>query len=246
MRKLLAILLATMPLTLLAAAKPAIELEPANIDITNKPSLQRGAALFVNNCMGCHSLQYMRWDRVGNDIGLSVELVQRYLQVTGERPGELMEIAMPPHDAAEWFGIAPPDLSLVTRSRSGLGFGAIKGTDWVYNFLLTFYVDESRPMGVNNLVFPDVGMPHALWHLQGMQRAVFDDDDFVRFEQISEGSMTPDEYRRAARDLTTFLAYIADPMKAEREALGVKVIAFLLFFLVLAYLLKREYWKDVS
>lgn len=243
MKKTLAVLLLAMPVAAFAA-KPAIDLEPANVDVRNKASLQRGAALFVNNCMGCHSLQYMRWDRVGNDIGLSVEQVQQYLQVTGERPGDLMGIAMPALDAAEWFGIAPPDLSLATRARGTMG-GA-PGTDWVFNFLLTFYVDESRPLGVNNLVFPDVGMPHALWHLQGLQRAVFaDDGGFERFEQLTEGSMTPEEYRTAARDLTAFLAYIADPVKAEREALGLKVILFLLFFLLLAVLLKREYWKDV-
>jgi ubiquinol-cytochrome c reductase cytochrome c1 subunit len=244
MKKSLAVaIVAAFPLLATAAVEPQIEFEPANVDLHNKASLQRGAALFVNNCMGCHSLQYMRWDRVGDDIGLSVELVQQFLQVTGDNPGDLMENSMPALDAAEWFGIPPPDLSLVARSRGTMGS---PGTDWVYNFLLTFYVDESRPLGVNNLVFPDVAMPHALWNLQGMQRAVFDEHGaFESFEQVTEGSMSPEEYRRAARDITTFLAYIADPVQLEREALGTKVILFLLFFLVLAWLLKREYWKDV-
>lgn len=245
MKKTLLAIAAVLPLTVHAASGPATALEPANVDVRNKASLQRGAALYVNNCMACHSLQYMRWDRVGNDIGLSTEQVQQYLQVTGDNPGDLMENAMPTADAANWFGVPPPDLSLVARSRGTIG-GA-PGTDWVYNFLLTFYVDDSRPLGVNNLVFPDVAMPHALWHLQGMQAAVFDEHgQFERFEQLTEGSMTPEEYRRAARDLTAFLAYIADPVQARREALGYKVILFLLFFLVLAYLLKREYWKDVG
>lgn len=252
MKKILLAIAAILPLTVHAASGPSTPLEPANVDVTNKASLQRGAALFVNNCMGCHSLQYMRWDRVGADIGLSVEQVQEYLQVTGENPGDLMVNAMSEESGADWFGVPPPDLSLVARSRGTIG-GA-PGTDWVYNFLLGFYVDESRPLGVNNIVFPDVAMPHALWHLQGMQAAVFrtevgedgvEREVFDHFEQLTEGSMTPDEYRRAARDLTAFLAYIADPVKAEREALGFKVILFLLFFLVLAYMLKREYWKDV-
>lgn len=244
MKKTLLAIAAILPLTVHAASGPSVAMEPANVDVRNKASLQRGAALFVNNCMGCHSLQYMRWDRVGSDIGLSTEQMQQFLQVTGDNPGDLMENAMPEGDAADWFGVPPPDLSLVARSRGTIG-GA-PGTDWVYNFLLTFYVDDSRPLGVNNLVFPDVAMPHALWHLQGMQAAVFDEDGhFERFEQLTEGSMTPEEYRRAARDLTAFLAYVADPVQAEREALGFKVILFLLFFLVLAYMLKREYWKDV-
>lgn len=236
MRNLLLIATLVMPISAFAA-DPLVPLEPANINQGNKAALQRGASLFVNYCMGCHSAKYMRWQRVGDDIGITVEQVDTYLRVTGDQALDPMHIAMPADDAAGWFGIVPPDLTLAARSRS---------TDWVYNYLLTFYVDESRPMGVNNLVFPDVSMPHALWELQGLQRAVFDDDGtFERFEPVTEGSMTPDEYRRAARDLTTFLAYLGDPVKVERESLGIKVIFFMLVLLVFAYLMKREYWKDV-
>jgi ubiquinol-cytochrome c reductase cytochrome c1 subunit len=236
-----------LPLAVHAAADPLVPLQQANVDLRNQASLQRGAGLFVNNCMGCHSIQYMRWDRVAEDIGISTELLQSYLQVTGERPGDMMGIAMPPRDAAEWFGLAPPDLTLVTRSR---GTHTRPGTDWVYTFLLSFHVDESRPLGVNNLVFPEVGMPHALWEQQGLQRAVFREDArgrqvFEGFEQITEGTMTPAEYRRAARDITAFLAYVAEPVRLERQALGYMSVLFLLILLVLAYLTKREYWKDV-
>lgn len=236
MRNLLLIMTLVMPLHAFAA-DPLVPLEPANVNLENKAALQRGASLFVSYCMGCHSAKYMRWQRVAEDIGITVEQLDAYLRVTGDQALDPMRIAMPADDAAGWFGIAPPDLTLVARSR---------GVDWVYNYLLTFYVDESRPLGVNNLVFPDVSMPHAMWELQGLQRAVFDDDGaFERFERVTEGSMSPDEYRRAARDLTTFLAYLGDPVKVERESLGIKVIFFMLVFLVFAYLMKREYWKDV-
>jgi ubiquinol-cytochrome c reductase cytochrome c1 subunit len=243
-KKLLAIAVTAVPLAA-SAAEPLVPLERANVDLSNRAALQRGAALFVNNCMGCHSAQYMRWDRVANDIGIPVEQMQQFLQVTGERPGDQMRIAMPPTDAAEWFGIAPPDLTLVTRSR---------GPDWVYSFLLNFYVDDEQPLGVDNLTFPQVGMPHALWEMQGLQRAVWRDEQdaagnprrvFERFEQVTEGTLSPAEYRRAMRDLTTFLTYLGEPVARERQAVGMLVIFFLLIFFGFAYALKREYWKDV-
>lgn len=239
MRKLLVVVLAALPLAG-HAADALIPFEPANVDLANRGSLQRGAALFVNNCMGCHSMQYMRWERVANDIGIPVEHMQAYLQVTGERPGDQMRIAMPAVDSAGWFGLAPPDLTLVARSR---------GADWVYNFLLTFYVDETQPLGVNNAVFPQTGMPNVLWEMQGLQRAVFVEVDgghqLDRFEPVSEGSLSPDEFRRAARDITAFLTYAGEPAKLERQGIGMLVILFLLIFFGFAYMLKREYWKDV-
>lgn len=242
-RKLAIAVCVVMPVAAFAA-DPLVPLEHANVDVTNRAALQRGAALFVNNCMGCHSIQYMRWNRVAADIGISEELLTQYLQVTGERPGDQMRIAMPAGDAEGWFGLAPPDLSLVTRSR---------GTDWVYSFLLNFYVDDAQPLGVNNLTFPQTGMPHVLWEMQGLQRAVFSEPadgaggarKFERFEQVTEGSASPDEYRRAVRDITTFLAYLGEPVRAERQGLGMLVIFFLLVFFGFAYMLKREYWKDV-
>lgn len=239
-RKLAIAIVAIAPVAAFAA-DPLVPLESANVDLTNQASLQRGAALFVNNCMGCHSVQYMRWNRVARDLGISEAQLTEFLQVTGERPGDQMRIAMPAADAEGWFGLAPPDLTLVTRSR---------GADWVYSFLLNFYVDEAQPLGVNNLTFPQTGMPHVLWEMQGLQRAVTVADAqgrpvFDRFEQSTEGRLSPEEYRRAMRDLTAFLVYVGEPMRAERTRLGLLVIFFLLIFFGFAYMLKREYWKDV-
>lgn len=235
MKKLIVTLMLALPLAAYAVDSE-IELEPANVDLRNMGALQRGASLFVNYCMGCHSAEYLRWDQMGADIGLSAEQVQAYLQVTGDKSGDPMEIAMPAADSKRWFGVTPPDLSLVTRRR---------GEDWVFTYLLSFYLDEDRPLGANNKVFPDVGMPHALWELQGWQRPVYDDGEFTGFEQATEGRLSPEAYRNAARDLTTFLAYAGEPVRVERQRLGIYVILFLLVFLVFAVLLKRDYWKDV-
>lgn len=242
MKRVIFGLLVAVPFATFAASESAIQLAPANIDVNDQRALQRGAGLFVNSCMGCHSVKYMRWNRVARDIGITEDQLREFLQTTGDAPGDQLRIAMRPDDAERWFGIAPPDLSLTARSR---GTFDVSGTDWVYNFLLSFYVDESKSTGVNNLVFPETAMPHVLSDLQGLQRAVFEDGEFVRYEQVREGTMDADEYRRAVRDITTFMSYLAEPIQAERRGLGTMVILFLLFFLVLAYLTKREYWKDV-
>ncbi|MEX0901028.1 MAG: cytochrome c1 [Gammaproteobacteria bacterium] len=242
MKRVIFGLLLVAPLTAFAASESVIPLEPANIDINDQRALQRGAGLFVNSCMGCHSVKYMRWNRVATDIGITEDQLREFLQTTGDAPVDQLRIAMRAEDAERWFGIAPPDLSLTARAR---GTFDVSGTDWVYNFLLSFYVDDTKTTGVNNLVFPETAMPHVLSDLQGLQRAVFEDGQFVRFEQVREGSMDADEYRRAARDITTFMSYLAEPVQAERRALGTMVILLLLVFLVLAYLTKREYWKDV-
>ncbi len=242
MKRVIVGLLVVAPLAAFAATEPSISMEPANVDVGDRRALQRGAGLFVNSCMGCHSAKYMRWNRVAKDIGITEDQLREFLQTTGDAPVDQLRVAMRADDAERWFGIAPPDLSLTARAR---GTFDVSGTDWVYNFLLAFYVDESKATGVNNLVFPETAMPHVLSDLQGLQRAVFEDGQFVRFEQIREGSMSPDEYRRAARDITTFMSYLAEPVQMERRALGTMVILFLLVFLVLAYLTKREYWKDV-
>lgn len=237
MKRLTIVLALCAPLAALAATESAVEFEPANIDVTDQRSLQRGAGLFVNGCMGCHSVKYMRWGRVASDLGISETQLAEFLQTTGDAPGDTMTVAMRAADAEVWFGLAPPDLSLTARSR---------GADWVYNFLLNFYLDDSKATGVNNMVFPDTSMPHVLWDLQGLQRAEFDGDGhFVGYETVREGSMDPAEYRRAVRDITAFMSYVAEPVQAQRRGLGGLVIAFLLGFLVLAYLTKREYWKDV-
>jgi ubiquinol-cytochrome c reductase cytochrome c1 subunit len=227
------------------AAGPGYPLSPAPIDPHNKASLQRGAQLFVNYCMGCHSLEHQRYNRMARDIGLTDEQVQDNLIFTGARVGETMKNAMAKDDARSWFGVAPPDLSLIARS---------KGVDYLYTFLLTFYEDPSRPFGANNAAFPNTGMPHVLWDLQGMQRAIVEThtdaegnetEVITGFQLAQPGSMSPPEYREAAADLVNFLSYVGEPYYLERQRIGVWVILFLGLALVVFYLLKKEYWKDV-
>lgn len=245
MRKLLlAILLLGTPALGFAAGGEGASLMKAHTNPSDVDSLQRGAKLFVNYCVGCHSAEYMRFSRVAQDLNLPEDLVEQYLIFTGGMIGDTMESAMDPEDGERWFGVVPPDLTLVARRRSA---------DWVYTYLNSFYRDDSRPVGVNNVVFPDVGMPHVLWQLQGMPEPKLEDADadgskqHVVGVQVPEGAgtMTPREYQQATRDLTNFMAYMAEPVKAYRQELGVKVILFLLVFLAVAWLLKKEYWKDV-
>lgn len=221
--------------------------EHANVDISNTASLQRGARNFVNYCMGCHSARYVRYNRLGKDLGLSEAQVIENLMFTGERPHDTMKVAMSPEDAKRWFGTAPPDLSLIARAR---------GTDYLYSFLKSFYVDPSRPTGVNNLMLPGTAMPHVLWKLQGYQAAVYDGESdaehsavhktFKEFELVEKGSLTPQEYDQFVRDTVNFLSYIGEPMQLERRNLGLRVLGFLLVFFLFAYFLKKEYWKDVK
>ena len=242
MRKLIISVLLAMVPALGLASGVGVHLDHAGIDPTDQASLQRGAKFFVNYCMGCHSAKYQRFNRMARDIGLTEEQVKANLMFTSEKVGSTMEIAMSPEDANKFFGTTPPDLSLIARSR---------GVDWLYTYLRSFYIDEARPTGVNNVVFKDVGMPHVMWDLQGLQRAVFKEDEhggepvFERFELVKPGSMTPEEFDGAMRDLVNFLDYVGEPYKLERQRLGVKVLLFLAVLFVLSYLLKKEYWKDV-
>jgi ubiquinol-cytochrome c reductase cytochrome c1 subunit len=227
------------------AAGGGVHLEKANIDLHDNASLQRGAKIFVNYCLSCHSAAYQRYNRVAKDIGLSEDQVKENLMLAAEKVGETMTIAMPAGDAKKWFGNPPPDLSVIARAR---------GVDWLYTYFKTFYIDESRPFGVNNAVFADVGMPHVLWELEGMKKAVkkteTDADGnehtvITGYEMVTPGSMSETEYDQAARDLTAFLAYTGEPVQLKRKALGVYVLIFLFFFFIVAYMLKKEYWKDV-
>jgi ubiquinol-cytochrome c reductase cytochrome c1 subunit len=245
MKSLLAlIVLATLAWTVSSAqaAGPSVPLDSVTIDVNNEASLQRGAQLFVNYCMGCHSAQFMRYNRVGRDLGLTEnQVIQNMIFTTDEdgelvSPGSLMTNAMTRAYGAEAFGKAPPDLTLVAR---------VRGTDWLYTFLRSFYRDDSRPLGVNNVVFENVGMPHPLWELQGWQEKRKDADGTVHLEMAQAGKMSGPEYDRAIRDLVTFLSYLAEPIQTDRQRIGIMVMLFLLVFLVLAYLLKKEYWKDV-
>jgi ubiquinol-cytochrome c reductase cytochrome c1 subunit len=225
----------------------------AGTDINSTASLQRGARNFVNYCLGCHSLQYMRYNRLAADLKISEEQLQANLMFTGTRPVDTIVSAMPPKSAEEWFGKAPPDLSLIARSR---------GVDHLYQFLKTFYVDESRPAGVNNLVVENVAMPHVLADLQGTQKAVFNVEIheekgadgkttqtqvkvFDHFEPVGKGRLTPEEYDAFVRDTVNFLDYVGEPVRPLRERLGIWVVAFLLVFTGFAFALKKEIWKDV-
>ena len=244
MKKLIITLLFALPAAVMAAGGGA-HLENANVDLTDKASLQRGAKLFVNYCLSCHSAAYQRYNRMGKDIGLTDDQVQDNLLLAGEKVGETMTIAMPQEDAKSWFGNPPPDLSVMARAR---------GADYIYTYLKTFYIDESRPFGVNNVVFPDVGMPHVLWELEGMKKAItkteIDADGnehtvISGYEMVKAGSMDEVEYDQAARDLTNFMVYMAEPIKLKRQQIGIWVLLFLAVFFVVAYALKKEYWKDI-
>lgn len=225
-----------------AATESSVPMDPANNDVSNTASLQRGARYFVNYCQGCHSAQYVRYNRLAEDLGLSEDQLVENLMFVGEQPHDTMTNSMPAEDSARWFGQAPPDLSLIARSR---------GTDYLYNFLRTFYVEEGTPTGVNNMILANTSMPHVLWELQGIQRAVFEEHEgglepeFVDFEVVTPGTLSAEEYDQLVRDIVNFLDYIGEPMQLQRRSLGIKVIAFLLVFLLFAYLLKREIWSDV-
>jgi ubiquinol-cytochrome c reductase cytochrome c1 subunit len=225
-----------------AFAQHEAELEAANSNIANTASLQRGAKYFVNYCLGCHSAQYVRYNRLAQDLQLSEQQLIDNLMFTGERPFDTMANTMRPEDAERWFGIAPPDLSLIARSR---------GTDYIYTYLRSFYAAPMRPTGVDNIVLPGTAMPHVLWQLQGTQRAVFETDEhntqvFSKFEVLTPGELDTEDYDNVVRDIVNFLDYISEPIKRERQQLGIRVIAFLLVFLLISYMLKREIWKDVK
>jgi len=202
-------------------------------DITNLPSLQSGAKTYFNYCMGCHSLKYARYERTANDLGIPLALAEENLIFDGSKIGALMFNAMSVQSGKKWFGIAPPDLTLAARARS---------PEWLYTYMRNFYADPSRPYGVNNRVFKDVGMPHALLQLQGLQNC---EDPCSQFAIADAGSMNPEEYNQAIYDLVNFLTYIAEPMAEERKRIGIYVMLFLCVLLVVTYLLNHEYWKDV-
>lgn len=243
MKKLIIGLFALLP-SLTMAAGPSVPLMDANIDLKDNASLQRGAKLFMNYCLGCHQMQYQRYERTFRDIGIPTEIGQEQLIFDGSKVGSHIKNAIDKDDAAKWFGAAPPDLTLVAR---------VRGTDWIYTYLKSFYKDESRPFGVNNVVFPSVGMPHVLQELQGLPTPIIEEVEehghtvtkVVGTETDGSGEMSVDEYDQAARDLTNFLAYVGEPSRLESEALGLKVIGFLVILFILAFMLKKEYWRDV-
>lgn len=241
-RKLVLLAVLAAPGTSLAAT--TVHLDDAGTDIHNVASLQRGARNFAGYCLGCHSAQYVRWNRVAADLGIGEAELQKYLLPAGAKPFDTMMSAMPRARAAEWFGNAPPDLSLIARSR---------GVDYLYTFLRSYYADPARPTGVNNLVLPNTAMPHVLAHLQGVPAARVEQvtrdgvagQHIVGLAEGTPGELSAAAYDEFVRDTVNFLDYIGEPAKAKRESMGVWVVLFLLVFWLMTYLLKKEYWKDV-
>ena len=244
MKKLLYVLFMLVPVSVLAAGGGNVHLDSADIDLDDQASLQRGAKYFANYCLNCHSAKYMRYQSM-TALGLTEDQIRENLMFPGDKVGELMTIAMSTEDGEKWFGAPPPDLTLVSR---------LRGEDWIYTYLRSFYEDESRPFGVNNVVFPSVGMPHVLWELQGTQRAVWEETEgadgkphkeLKGLELAEPGTMSPEEYDQMARDLTAYLSWLGEPMQQERKRLGIWVLLFLVVFTAIAYLLKKEYFKDI-
>jgi len=256
MKKLIATLLATLGfVTSVLASEGGIQWDRFPKDkLTDMPSLQHGAKLFVNYCLNCHAASFMRYNRM-RDLGLSEDDIKRHLMFASDRIGDTMTVALDPKQAKEWFGGLPPDLTLITRSRADISKGS--GSDYVYTYLRSYYRDPTKPTGWNNLAFPDVGMPHVLWELQGQRSAKFaeqkDPHDptrsvhtFAGFEQIAPGTMTPGEYDESVGDLVAFLQWMSEPAQGLRVRLGVWVLLFLAIFTVIAWRLNASYWKDVK
>jgi ubiquinol-cytochrome c reductase cytochrome c1 subunit len=258
MKKLLAVfLLATLPLVSFAG-EHGPDLESVDIDVSDKVAMQDGARTFVNYCMGCHGAKFQRYERVADDLGIPHELMLEKLVFTGAKIGDHMVAGMQPADAKVWFGAAPPDLTLVAR---------VRGTDWLYGYLRSFYEDPARPWGVNNKVFPNVGMPNVLVGLQGRQvigckqvQAV--ENGKKQYDPLTgspltheacdqlttvpkTGTLTEEQFDEKVKNLVTFLAYSANPVKLQHQRIGTYVLLYLAVLFIFAYLLKREYWKDV-
>ena len=226
------------------AAAASVQLDKAPVS-TDPAALQNGAKLFVNYCLNCHSASFMRYNQL-EKIGLSEGAIRDNLMFTGERVGDLMKIAARPVESKVWFGAAPPDLTLIARQRaSGDGSGA----DWLYTYLRQFYRDTERPSGWNNVIFANVGMPHVFWQLQGEQVATITDNaDGTKKVELSlakPGTLAPAEYDKAVADLVSFLVWMGEPVAEKRKSIGTVVLIFLAGFFVLAYALKKNYWKDI-
>ncbi len=247
MKKLLLSLL-LLPVALFASGN--VHLDHADVDLSDKASMQRGLKYVANYCLGCHSMAYSRYNRVGLDLGISDELMQTHIISTRDKAGEpskvgsLMKASMSKGYAKEAFGTVPPDLSLTARSR---------GSDWVYSYLRGFYLDDSRPFGVNNTVFPDVGMPHVLWRMQGLQAKKASSEGHDGEEdhgkialEAGRGTMSAEEYDQVVLDIVNFMTYVSEPIKMKRQQMGLWVMLLLFAFTFFAYLLKKEYWKDVE
>jgi len=248
-KQILILILSVLP-TFAFASSGHVHLESAPIDISDMESVKRGAKHFIDYCFSCHGAEYMRYNRIARDTGMTDAELRKEMIFTTNKKGEptkvgsLMKVAMTDDYARKAFGTPVPDLTLTARAR---------GADWVYTYLHSFYMDPYRPTGMNNLVFPDVGMPNVLSSLQGIQKAVYktetrqgvEVEHVDHLELVQAGSMTEEEYDAFVTDLVNFMVYLAEPVQNERKSLGIKVLIFLVVFFVLAYMLKKEYWKDV-
>lgn len=213
-------------------------------------ALQNGAKLFTNYCLNCHAAAFMRYTRL-TDLGLTEQQIKDNLLPTGGKIGDTMKTAIDPKQAAAWFGTTPPDLSVIARSRAGAGG---TGSDYLYTYMRTFYQDETKPTGWNNLAFPNVAMPHVMWELQGTRRAVFETvqehgaevHKFKAWEQVTPGTMSADQYDQAVGDLVGYLAWMAEPVQNTRKRIGLGVLIFLAGLIFLTWRLNAAYWKDVK
>jgi ubiquinol-cytochrome c reductase cytochrome c1 subunit len=243
LKRLMLLAVVILPAGVATADEGGEKLLPAGTDFKDIASLQRGARNFMSYCSGCHSLKYLRYNRMAADLQIPEPALQASLMITSEKPFDPILSAMPAV-AALWFGKSPPDLSLEARA---------KGVDFVYSYLKGFYADKTRPWGVNNMYLPGTAMPHILADRQGLQRPVFKSEAqggasvmvLAGVEPMTPGALKPEEYDQFVRDIANFLDYAAEPVKARRQSLGIYVTLFLLVFFVFAYLLKKEYWKDV-
>lgn len=250
---LVSLFLTVLALPMSVLASESAYMLKAHSDLNNQESLQRGAKYFVNYCAGCHSAKYVRYSRVGKDLDISEDELVNNLMFNANKPFETMTASMNEDDALRWFGALPPDLSLISRSRN---------PDWLYTYLKSFYKDEKRPLGSNNMLLPGASMPNVFWEMQGEQVPIYhdvkvesEDEDgnmktrtikaFSHFATASEGTMSEKQFDGVVRDIVNFLDYIGEPIKTTRKKMGVWVIFYLLILFGFTYFLKKEIWKDV-
>jgi ubiquinol-cytochrome c reductase cytochrome c1 subunit len=239
MKKIIYTLLLLLPLSAFSAGN--VKLKKADVDLEDFTSIQKGAKHYVEYCLGCHSAKYMRYKRIAMDLEIDEEIFLTEIAPEGANIYDPMLTAMNEHDSKKWFGVNPPDLSLIAR---------VRGADWLYTYLKGFYADKSKPFGSNNTVFKDVGMPNVLWKLQGEQTAVMEKsrgEDVISFLKIEKkGTLSEREFDQFVNELVNFLVYVGEPVQLERQRLGKYVLLYLLMFGIIAYLLKKEYWKNIS
>ena len=251
----LSLLVALGFVTAAAASEGGIQWDRFPVDkLTDQPSLQHGAKLFVNHCLNCHSAAYMRYNRM-RDIGISDEEIKKYLLFTTENVGDTMQVSRDPKQAKEWFGGVPPDLTLVARSRADIAKGS--GADYLYTYLRSYYRDPTKATGWNNRAFPDVAMPNVLWEYQGQREAKFVEEKdphdpektthaFAGYTQLTPGTMTPAQFDESVADLVAFMTWMAEPNQGLRVRLGVWVLLFMALFTVVVWRMNAAFWKDVK